>query len=128
MGGNIDMDSHKKINILDPTINQDAVTKNYLTNYNDNTKINRPGDSISGDLDMVNNKIIILLNPTSNQEAVTKNYVDKILSGPNLFIGTNDGNTSLARVYNIGLGTIALRNLTSGATNTMIGYAACRTK
>ena len=101
MDGNIDMNSHKIINISDPTNNQDAVTKNYLCNYHDNTKINRSCDSMSGDLNMVNNKIINLLNPTSNQEAATKNYVDNVLNGTNLFISTNAGNTSLAGVYNI---------------------------
>ena len=62
---------------------------------------------MSGDLNMVSNKIINLLNPTSNQEAATKNYVDNVLNEPNLFISTNAGNTSLAEVYNIGLGAIA---------------------
>ena len=55
---------------------------------------------MSGDLNMVNNKITNLLNPTSNQEAATKNYVDNVLYGPNLFISTNAGNTSLAGIYN----------------------------
>ena len=64
---------------------------------------------MSGDLNMVNNKIISLLNPISNQEAATKNYVENVLNGPNLFISTNAGNTLLAGIYNIGLGTIALR-------------------
>ena len=50
---------------------------------------------MSGDLNMLNNKIINLLNPTSNQEATTKNYADNVLNGPNLFISTNAGNTSL---------------------------------
>ena len=124
MNGIIVMTSHKIINISDPTNNQDAVTKNYSTNYHDNTKINRSGDYMSGDLNMVNNKIINLLNPKSNQEAATNNYVDNVLNGLNLFVSTNAGNTSLAGIYNIRLGTIALRNLTSGIANTIIGYAA----
>ena len=124
MDGNIDMNSHKIINISDPTNNQDAVTKKYLTNYHDNTKINRSGDSMSDDLNMVNNKIINLSNPTSNQEAATKNYVDNVLNWPNLFISTNAGNTSLAGFCNMGLGTIAFRNLTSGTANPIIDYAA----
>ena len=124
MDGNIDMNSHNIINISDPTNNKDAVTKNYLTNYYENTKINRSCESMLGDLNMNDNKITNLLNPTSNQEATTKKYVDKVINGPDLFISTNVGNTSLVRVYNIGLGTIALRNLTSGTSNTIIGYAA----
>ena len=123
MNGNLDMNSHKIISISDPTNNQDAVTKNYLANYRDNSKINRPGDSMSGDLNMVINKITNLFNPTNYQEAATKNYVNNVLNGPNLFISTNAGNTSLTGVYNIGLGLLALRNLTSGAANTTIGYA-----
>ena len=124
MDGNIDINSHKITNISDPINNQNAVTKNYLTNNHDNTKINRLGDSMSDDLNMVNYKIIYLLNPTSNQEAATKNHVDNVLNGPNLFISTNAGNKLLAAIYNIGLGTIAVRNLTSGTANTIIGYAA----
>ena len=58
MDGNIDRNSHKIINISDPNNNQDAVTKNYLTYYHENTKISKSGDSLSGDLNMVNNKII----------------------------------------------------------------------
>ena len=54
--GNIDMNSHKIINISDPANNQDAVTKTYLTNYHDNAKINRLSDYMSGDLNMVNKK------------------------------------------------------------------------
>ena len=59
MDGNIKMNSHKLINISDPTNNQDAVTKNYLTNYHDNTKINGSCDSMPGDLNMVINKKLI---------------------------------------------------------------------
>ena len=66
MDVNIDMNSHKIINISDPTNNQNAVTINYLINYHDNSEINRSGDPISGDLNMVNNKITNLLNPTNN--------------------------------------------------------------
>ena len=122
--GNIDMNSHKIINISDPTNNQDAVTKNYLINYHDSAKINRSGDSMSGNLNMVNYKITNLLNSTYNQDAATKNYVDNVLNRPNLFISTNTGNMSLTGVYDIGLGSIALRNLKSGIANTITGYAA----
>ena len=79
---------------------------------------------MSGELNMVFNKIINLLNSTNNQEAAKKNYVDNLLKGPNLFFSTNGGNTSLTGVYNIGLGSLALRNITSGIANTIISYAA----
>ena len=124
MNGYLDMNSHKIINISDPTNNQDAVTKYYLVNYHDNSKVNTSGDSLAGDLNMVDNKITNLLNPTNNQEAATKNYVDNVLNGPTLFICTNARNTSLTGVYNIGLGLLALRNLTSDVAKTIIGYAA----
>ena len=115
MIGGLDMNCQKIIKISDPTNNQDAVTKKYLVNYYDNSKINRSDDSISGDLNMVNNKITNLLNTTN---------VGNVLNGPNLFISTKADNTSLTGVYNIGLGSFALRNLTSEVANTIIGYAA----
>ena len=46
------------------------------------------------------------------------------MNGPNLFISTNAGNTSLTGFYNIGLGSLVLWNLTFGVANTIIGYAA----
>ena len=61
---------------------------------------------------MVNNKITNLFNLTNNQDAAIKNYVDNILNEPNLYISINAGNKLLTGVYNIGLGSIALRNLT----------------
>lgn len=53
----INMNSNNIVNISDFNNSQDAVTKNYLTNYHDYAKLNRSGNSTSCDLNMVNIKI-----------------------------------------------------------------------
>jgi F5/8 type C domain len=44
--GDINLDSHKLINVKDPVIDQDAATKNYV----DTRKVSKSGDTITGDL------------------------------------------------------------------------------
>ena len=44
--------------------------------------------------------------------------------GLTYFIRTNAGNKSVPGVYNIGLRSIALRNLRSGVANMITGYTA----
>lgn len=84
----LNLNSQKIINLLDPTLAQDAATKNYIdtktwttsqiTNFSAAVLAFRldqfaaPTTSVS----MNSQKIINLLNPTANQDASTKNYVD----------------------------------------------------
>jgi hypothetical protein len=46
--GNIDLDSHKIVNVGNPTDDQDAATKNYV----DSNKVSKTGDTITGDLSL----------------------------------------------------------------------------
>ena len=110
MEATIDVNSNNIVNISDPVNSQDVVTKNYLTNYHNYTKLNKSDDSMFDDLNMVNSKITNLLNPINNQEAATKNDVDNVLNVPNLFISFNFGNTSLTGTSNIVLGVKTLKN------------------
>ena len=81
MEANRDISSNNIVIISDPVNSPDAVTKNYLTNYRNYTKLSRPGDSIFGDRNIVKNKITNLLNPTYNKDAAAKKYVNNVLHG-----------------------------------------------
>ena len=74
-GTNWDARNLKLINLADPTIAQDASTKNY-TDTNDALKVAKAGDSMTGSLVMGTNKITGLGNPTNAQDASTKTYTD----------------------------------------------------
>ena len=75
MAGNLNMNSHKITNLLDPTTNQDGTTKNYV----DSNYLNLTGGTLTGSLNLgdgtTNNKISNVADPTSNQDVVTKNYL-----------------------------------------------------
>ncbi|KAH3697557.1 hypothetical protein DPMN_085060 [Dreissena polymorpha] len=70
---NINMSSNKIINVLDPSDDQDAATKNYV----DTHAVSKTGDTMTGTLDMNGCAITNLLNPSTAQGAATKSYVDK---------------------------------------------------
>jgi len=72
MSGNLDMGSNTVANVADPTVAQDAATKNYT----DTTFVDVAGDTMSGDLDMGSNFISDVADPTNPQDAVTKTYAD----------------------------------------------------
>jgi hypothetical protein len=107
INGNIDANNNKIINLLDPTLAQDASTKNYV----DTEISNIPSDYLkldgstpmAGNIDANNNKIINLLDPTLAQDASTKNYVDTEISNvPSDFLKL-DGSTPMAG--NLDMGT-----------------------
>lgn len=78
-GTNWDGRDLKLINLADPTLAQDASTKNY-TDTQDALKVNKAGDTMSGDLAMGTNKVTGIGDPTGVQDAATKNYVDTTVS------------------------------------------------
>ena len=76
MIGDLNMGNHKIKNVIAPTSDSDASTKNYV-----DTKVSqylRKDGSVplTGNLNMNNKKITSLATPTANTEASTKKYVD----------------------------------------------------
>ena len=92
MSGALAMGTSKITGLGNPTDNQDAVTKAYVTA----TSLPLAGGTLSGAVAMGTNKITGLGNPTANQDAVTKAYVTSTslplaggtLTG-NLVLGSN---------------------------------------
>ena len=81
----IDFNSHKIINLGEPTSAHDAATKNYVDTHSS-------GETVVGaaDLDLNFHKAINLNEPTSLHDAATKNYVDVSTS---LCVKTNGSST-----------------------------------
>jgi hypothetical protein len=73
--GSFDALNKKIVNVSDPTVAQDAATKNYVDTQ-DALKVAKAGDTMSGDLAMGGNKVTGLGAPTSGTDSATKTYVD----------------------------------------------------
>ena len=84
--GDINLDSHKLVNLSNPSRPQDAATKRYVENSN-SKRVSKTGDSMTGNLLMGSNKIGELADPTEAQDAATKNYVDNV-KGFDVYTGT----------------------------------------
>ena len=83
----LDFNSHKIINLGEPTSAHDAATKNYVDTHSSG---GTGGGIITSDLDLNSHKLINISNPTNLQEAATKNYVDTSTS---LCVKTDGSNT-----------------------------------
>ena len=68
----LDVNTQKIINVVDPTAAQHAATKNYA----DTTFLGLAGGTMTGAIAMGTSKITGLDDPSSAQDAATKNYVD----------------------------------------------------
>ena len=75
MTGALQMGTNKIVGLGDPTLTQDAATKNYVDGA-DAKKLDLTGGTLSGALAMGTNKITGVGDPTLIQDAATKNYVD----------------------------------------------------
>lgn len=71
--GNLSLNSKKITNLLDPTLAQDAATKNYI----DTKTLDTIADPVAN-VSMNSHKITNVTNPTAAQDAATKNYVDVV--------------------------------------------------
>ena len=81
----LDFNSHKIINLGEPTSAHDAATKNYVdTHSSGGTSV------ITSDLNLNSHKLINVKESTSLQDAATKNYVDVSTS---LCVKTNGSST-----------------------------------
>jgi hypothetical protein len=110
--GNLSLNSKKITNLLDPTLAQDAATKNYI----DTKTLDTIADPVAN-VSMNSFKITNLLNPTAAQDAATKNYVD---NGSLYFYAINTSpitNTTLAGTTETKLNGISL-SADSGFTAT----------
>lgn len=81
--GSLNANSHKLINVTDPTAAQDAATMNYVDTSSANTNYLHTNGSVSatGDLNMGSHKITSLSDPIADQDAATKAYVDSVAAG-----------------------------------------------
>jgi len=124
---NVNLNNHKIINLLDPTLAQDGATKNYvdtrtipisqLAGYVSSTATYLRGDGTwanfntaatalrldqfaipTANINLNNNKIINLATPTAATDATNKSYVDSAVSGLNI--------TLTGAVTGTGAGTI----------------------
>ena len=88
MTGDLDMDSHRVTDCLDPINDKDLSTKKYVDT--EITKVHQNIDltpflrkdgrrAMIGNLNMDGNKIIRLASPTDNSDAANKQYIDETL-------------------------------------------------
>ena len=90
----LDFNSHKIINLGEPTSAHDAATKNYVDTHSSR---GTGGGIITSDLDLNSHKLINVVNPTNLQDAATKNYVD---ASTNLCVKT-DGSSTISGNINL---------------------------
>jgi len=99
MTGSLNLGNHKIINVTDPTLAQDASTKNYV----DTKSLLVDGsNSMTGNMNLGTHRILNVVDPTAPQGAATKNYVD------NKTLFTDGSNSMLA---NMNLGTHKIINV-----------------
>ena len=75
MSGDIAMGANAITGMADPTLAQDAATKNYV-DTNDALKLNLTGGTMTGDITMGANQVTTTANPVSNDDMARKGYVD----------------------------------------------------
>ena len=76
--GDLNLDSHKIINLSEPTSNTDAATKAYVDSKSSVSGAYLPltGGTMSENIDMNNKQLNNVLDPSSDQQVATKKYVD----------------------------------------------------
>ena len=95
--GDINLDSHKLINVAAPFSDDDGVTKRYVDDQNA-LKFAKNGDVMNGDIAMNQHRITDLTDPTNSHDAATKRYVDT-----NLALYTKlDGTTPMTGDLDVG--------------------------
>jgi hypothetical protein len=102
MAANLDIGSHRIVNLSDPVSNSDAATKAFVNSSIASLlstaggtmtgNLNMGGKNITnvGGLDMASNKITSLATPTASTDAANKSYVDTTVSSVNTLYKLND--------------------------------------
>jgi hypothetical protein len=93
----LDMNTHQINNVVDPSLAQDAATKNYvdteLAGIDLSAYLQLAGGTMTGALNMGTHLISGVVDPSSAQDAATKNYVDGLTYINTLLGGTEDLDT-----------------------------------
>ena len=103
---NINLNSNKIINVVDPVNAQDVSTKNYVDTKVSSvvvpTKLSDLTGSNTSNLNLNSNKINNVVDPVSAQDAATKNYVDtKVASGGSTLTQTLNTTAYTGSLYGV---------------------------
>ena len=75
--GELSMNSHKLVNLSEPTEAQDAATRGYVKNFARNNFLKIDGtNNMEGDLNVNNHNIINLSDPVDDGDVITKSYLE----------------------------------------------------
>ena len=75
--GELSMNSHKLVNLSEPTEAQDAATRGYVKNFTRNNFLKIDGtNNMEGDLNVNNHNIINLSDPVDDGDVITKSYLE----------------------------------------------------
>ena len=113
---NINLNSNKIINVVDPVNAQDVSTKNYVDNKVSSvvvpTKLSDLSVLNTANLNLNSYKIINVVDPTNSQDGATKNYVDNKVSS----LTSADFNLNTHKITNL----VDPVNLQDGATKNYV--------
>lgn len=134
----LNLNSQKIINLLDPTLAQDAATKNYVDNaiavpaaakfIIQTANASVPNAQVLGALTtgLLKNTTStgILSTAVAGTDYYSPGFPTRILDNGvnNFFIGTNAGNLTVTGTFNTGVGVTSLNSLMAGAQNSAFGY------
>ena len=99
--GELSMNSHKLVNLSEPTEAQDAATRGYVKNFTRNNFLKIDGtNNMEGDVNAASQKIINLSDPVDDGDVINKRYLE---STTNNFLRRDGGDLNLSnnKIINI---------------------------